>query len=309
MSVELPYEAYSHQVGGWHKGKQTSVLRGENGLILKPLKLNANPTYSQVMKGTNTSSQSSDKKLSLSDEVCQDELGFYERLQSSTSPDDLKLKTLLPKFHGVHQVIKDGEAVPHLVLEDLAHGFEQPCVADIKIGRTFYYPGQKKYKEKEKYATQSESGFCVTGLRVYHVETGCLVTELRPDECKRLTTAQVFEGLETFCQHDTIYGNDLRHALAAELRHIHDWYLSQHSYKVRCGSILMVYDAKQTFQSPSRDYVSASVTGGESSPKTLPKVKVKVIDLAHVLYSDGERDENSIFGIENLLKFLTITDR
>ncbi|KAG7160273.1 putative Inositol polyphosphate multikinase beta-like, partial [Homarus americanus] len=120
-----------------------SVLRGENGLILKPLKLNANPTYSQVMKGTNTSSQSNLIP------VCQDELGFYERLQSSTSPDDLKLKTLLPKFHGVHQ---------------------------------------------EKYATQSESGFCVTGLRVYHVETGCLVTELRPDECKRLTTAQVFEG-------------------------------------------------------------------------------------------------------------------
>ncbi|KAK8730026.1 hypothetical protein OTU49_008427, partial [Cherax quadricarinatus] len=334
MSDPTPYR---HQVGGWHKGIQSCVLKDKEGLILKPLKLNANPTYGQKDSNPMPRSSTSDSRKDSDEElnpVCKDELEFYQHLQTSSSQEDVMLKSLVPRFFGSREVVvEDGTAVPHLVLGDLAAGFQLPCVVDIKMGRTFYYPGKEQYKNKVKYATQRELGFCLTGLRVFHHKNGHLITELRPDACKRLTVTQVFEGLEMFCQSDSSSSIDLQKAVVTQLLCIHDWFLKQRTYKIRCGSILILYDAnqlgngQQTLQTATGDPLTAVVNGGLGvcgcTPKPQPMtgdplpaansdlemcghtltVTVKMIDFAHVLYSDGERDENYIFGLENLIKF------
>lgn len=43
--MDQQFVPHEHQVGGWHKGEKALLLRGKFGEILKPLKLNANPSY------------------------------------------------------------------------------------------------------------------------------------------------------------------------------------------------------------------------------------------------------------------------
>ncbi|XP_045594562.1 uncharacterized protein [Procambarus clarkii] len=262
MSDLIPYV---HQVGGWHKGIQSRVLKDEDGHILKPVKLNANPTYDTT---------------------------------GSTSPI-----THLNNDSGKNA----DKVIPHLILEDLAAGFDLPCVADIKMGSNFYYPGQEKNKQRIKYATQSELGFCVTGLRVFHPASGRLITELRPNTCKQLSISETLEGLDKFCQKDTNFCSSLCCAFVTQLMCIHEWFLKQRSYKIRCGSVLILYDAAklETPKISSNDSVTAAVNGEPGVCELTPKVRVKMIDFAHVLHSSGERDENYIFGLENLIKFFS----
>ncbi|XP_045594554.1 uncharacterized protein [Procambarus clarkii] len=308
MSDLIPYV---HQVGGWHKGIQSRVLKDEDGHILKPVKLNANPTYdttgstSPITHLNNDSGKNADKEIA---PVCRDELQLYNHVMTSTSQDDVLLKSLMPAYYGSRQIVfEDGTVIPHLILEDLAAGFDLPCVADIKMGSNFYYPGQEKNKQRIKYATQSELGFCVTGLRVFHPASGRLITELRPNTCKQLSISETLEGLDKFCQKDTNFCSSLCCAFVTQLMCIHEWFLKQRSYKIRCGSVLILYDAAklETPKISSNDSVTAAVNGEPGVCELTPKVRVKMIDFAHVLHSSGERDENYIFGLENLIKFFS----
>nr|XP_053655202.1 uncharacterized protein LOC128704162 [Cherax quadricarinatus] len=357
MSDPTPYR---HQVGGWHKGIQSCVLKDKEGLILKPLKLNANPTYGQKDSNPMPRSSTSDSRKDSDEElnpVCKDELEFYQHLQTSSSQEDVMLKSLVPRFFGSREVVvEDGTGVLSVVLEYGGVGmhfgshlqrysyWNDPPDCSISTMLLYFY-GLFSVKvvvemlvtfnggSQVKYATQRELGFCLTGLRVFHHKNGHLITELRPDACKRLTVTQVFEGLEMFCQSDSSSSIDLQKAVVTQLLCIHDWFLKQRTYKIRCGSILILYDAnqlgngQQTLQTATGDPLTAVVNGGLGvcgcTPKPQPMtgdplpaansdlemcghtltVTVKMIDFAHVLYSDGERDENYIFGLENLIKF------
>lgn len=90
----------------------------------------------------------------------------------------------------------------------------------------------------------------------------------------------------------------------SELQHIQQWVEAQRSYMLRGSSILVVYDADQLTSVPQ------DVMNGETivSRNTWPKVMVKMIDFAHVLHSFGNRDENYLFGLENLLKYIDNKD-
>lgn len=73
---------------------------------------------------------------------------------------------------------------------------------------------------------------------------------------------------------------------------------------LRGSSILVVYDADQLTSVPTNVMNNETVVSKEE----WPKVKVKMIDFAHVLHSFGDRDENYIFGLENLLKYIDNKD-
>lgn len=280
---------YDLQVGGHHKGCQSHVLKDKNGRILKPLKLNANPTFNPNVKITSRENHSEDELLP----VCRDELEFYQRIAISTNPDDVSLQHLMPSFYGTQTVQgPDGKAELHLLLGDLTWGLQHPCVADIKIGRTDFYPG----KNSKKRGVLHELGFRLTGMRIVQIEAG----SSSKDDCKAWTTSQMLEGLDKFCHGTTRVSTYLRHSIVSQLQHIHHWALSQRSYKIRGSSILVVYDAEQLTSVPQDIVSGKSVVAGE----VWPKVIVKMIDFAHVLHSFGGRDENYIFGLENLMKYM-----
>lgn len=66
----------------------------------------------------------------------------------------------------------------------------------------------------------------------------------------------------------------------------------------------MVYDADQLTSVPP------DVINGETvvSIEAWPKVRVKMIDFAHVLHSFGNKDENYLFGLENLIRYIDNKD-
>jgi hypothetical protein len=67
----------------------------------------------------------------------------------------------------------------------------------------------------------------------------------------------------------------------------------QRKYKIYASSILITYDAKA---------VKKFLDGKLSSKKLGKSVSVRLIDFAHVFPAHGERDDNFLFGLENVLE-------
>ncbi|XP_068200316.1 uncharacterized protein Ipk2 [Palaemon carinicauda] len=294
--------SYEHQVAGWHNGSLSCVLKNKKGQILKPVKLNANPTYDELIKRDKEKETSSEELIP----VCRDERAFYEMVSASTKPDDVALKALIPKYYGCQEVEKeDGSCTPHLILEDLAYGLGLPCVMDIKVGVSQDYPNKGKVisKTKTKYATQESHGFCLTGARVFHPVKGRLTLDLRPDACKRLTASQVFNVLRGFSQLSFPASKQLCESLVEGLLSIKNWILEQRSYKIRRGSILILYEAGDVSDGSVPTSIATSCTDNkEETPKKF-KVVVKMIDFAHVFQAFGEQDDNYLEGLNNLIDF------
>lgn len=298
-----------HQVAGWHNGALSCVLKNMKGQILKPVKLNANPTYdsslSQPIKKDNEKETYCEELIP----VCRDEREFYEKVRSSSKPDDVALMTLIPKYYGCQEVKKeDGSCIPHLILEDLAYGMVLPCVMDIKIGASQDYPNKGKVTNKSKYATQDSYGFCLTGVRVFHPIKSQLTLDLRPDSCKQFTANEVFNALEVFIQQSFPFSKQLCESLIEGLLSVKNWILEQRSYTIRRGSILILYDAKDISDESPPASLATSFINGKDDKKQKPKllkVKVKMIDFAHVFQAFGEQDNNYLVGLNKLIDFFS----
>ena len=77
-----------------------------------------------------------------------------------------------------------------------------------------------------------------------------------------------------------------------QIRAIYEAFESQRKYKIYGSSLLMAYDA---------DAIK-SLKDGKIEKKELENyVNVKLIDFAHVFPAEGERDNNFLKGIANLL--------
>ena len=81
--------------------------------------------------------------------------------------------------------------------------------------------------------------------------------------------------------------------VAKQIKEILKTFRKQRKYKIYASSILIVYDAKA---------VKNFLDGKLSSKKLSQYVVVKIIDFAHVFPSEGEKDENFLFGLENIYK-------
>ncbi|XP_042863656.1 inositol polyphosphate multikinase beta-like isoform X2 [Penaeus japonicus] len=308
------FQDYEHQVGGWHNGSASHILKDRKGHILKPLKLNANPTYETPTTQKDFTFEEESKEENDKNElvpVCRDECQFYERVKNSTHADDVSLLPLMPMFYGCVDVDEDGKKKPHLVLEDLAAGMSLPCITDLKVGYTNYYPCKEQKKKKTApRASQKELGFCLTGMRVFDPETGKLVVNLQAVESKCLTTKEVLEKLSVFCQHKHPQSQIICSNIISNLKEIHKWFSKQRSYIVRTSSVLLAYDAslmtKTLHLSPAAlsDPQVASDSDKDSDQnerKEAFKVKVKMIDFAHVLNAFGEKDDNYLSSLESLI--------
>ena len=94
-------------------------------------------------------------------EVGERELEFYRLVFSSSEPEHVQWRGLVPHFYGVRTPREeDGEMAYSIVLgkglglhlgtkyvfvENLTSGMTRPCVMDIKAGRLNSPPGATKY--------------------------------------------------------------------------------------------------------------------------------------------------------------------
>ncbi|KAK7076830.1 hypothetical protein SK128_026986, partial [Halocaridina rubra] len=293
------------------------VLKNKDGQILKPIKLNANPTYNRDSDVLPVEEKwIKDAKSEELIPVCGDELSFYELVAASKKSVDVALRPLMPKFYGCQQVKKDtDQVIPHLVLQDLAHDLQNPCVMDIKIGVSQDYPKKPKPENKTRptYATQTSLGFCLTGVRIVNPVSGQYILNLRPDACKRLTNDQVLNALDKFSHWNENASKQICEGIVEGLHKVRDWIVLQRNYKIRRGSVLILYDANQVSlvpeeSPPSLTSQKAELCNNSNNHNQSLRVTVKMIDFAHVFHAHGEQDDNYLIGLDNLINFYSKTE-
>ena len=112
---------------------------------------------------------------------------------------------------------------------------------------------------------------------------------------KTLTEENIDQVLEIFLDIST--DKDLARQLAqlfiGELKKIEQLFLTQTTYNFYASSLLFVYDAEGAKNNKS--------LGSEHLKEFF---NVKMIDFAHVFPGDGEKDENFLRGVRNLIKLL-----
>jgi inositol-polyphosphate multikinase len=114
------------------------------------------------------------KPLHPGDERGAQEVAFYTSFSSHPQVPS-SIRSFFPSFGGTQLLpISDSSdlSLPHLVLEDLLHGYSGPCVMDVKIGARTWYPRVSesdfaKYIQKDRESTTVPLGFRISGLQVF----------------------------------------------------------------------------------------------------------------------------------------------
>ncbi|XP_022654228.1 uncharacterized protein LOC111247506 [Varroa destructor] len=264
-TMPLNEQIAGHRHG--HGKTKLGMLRHQDGSILKPLMPNdvrANREHEFYLF------------LELHRKMCQE-----DNINSARCDDPVlhKLGDLTPRYLGVFETdftvaITGGDhnSVCYIKLEDLCKGFQQPCIADIKIGRVTYDPEasvEKIEQSMNKYPAQWDIGYRILGMRVF--EQGiCHVYDA--DYGLQQTPKSVPEAIKTF----TSANPACVPLIIDELQRIMDWFLIQKRFSFYSSSILFVYDAVEL------------------------RCSVKLIDFAHV-FPTKTADGNYLFGLRNLI--------
>lgn len=259
-------------VGGHSQKNRGPAMLQVDGYILKPFQ----------GASSNSDSDPDSKKRRLRGEM---EAQFYSFLRDSDHP----LRRHSPRYFGI-QSTQEGQK--YLVLEDLTHKFQHPCVLDLKMGRRSYdeeATPEKVAKEKAKYPPQEVVGFRFSGMRVYQGATGGYIDSTR-DWCLSLQPTQIPDALERFF----FDGRSVRRTL---VRHVVDQIseiakcLEDHpTWRMYGASLLICYDAK---------FPDKTVTA-------------KLIDFSHCyeIKDTGGKDYGFLHGLYFLLSSLNdILDR
>jgi hypothetical protein len=101
------------------------------------------------------------------------EIKFYEQLLTTTDKDILPLREFTTEYRGTQALNVGSKTVNFIKFRDLTHGFLEPCVIDIKMGRRTWDPlatEKKRLAEESKYVEcKNTVGFCVPGFQTYHI--------------------------------------------------------------------------------------------------------------------------------------------
>lgn len=236
----------------------------------------------------------------------QREADFYTSINKSTDKVDISLKKHIPEFYGIETVgFTNGITVTEdfLVLKDITEGFALPNIMDIKIGSRTWDPdasATKRAQEDSKYVgTKGPFGFSVLGMIVHslntqHKEATGTAHVYDKSFGKCLKTEDVGQVTEMFFDVQRSGGpvKALVDVVVKKIREILDAFAAQRKYKIYASSLLLAYDAKTV-----RQFVSGSC----GAKQLQSAVNIKLIDFAHVFPADGERDDNFVSGLENLL--------
>eukprot|EP00271_Cylindrocystis_brebissonii_P007229 TRINITY_DN20520_c3_g1_i1.p1 TRINITY_DN20520_c3_g1~~TRINITY_DN20520_c3_g1_i1.p1 ORF type:complete len:317 (-),score=53.48 TRINITY_DN20520_c3_g1_i1:261-1211(-) len=265
------------------------------------------------------------------------ETNFYDEFWANeeVTPDG---KKFFPKYFGIVELeAVDGSGLTkHAIMEDLTSGYSQPCITDIKMGRRTWGPDADaayiaKCTEKDTSSTSASLGFRIAGMRVSHApsDNSSPDTTWSPDRQwfkTLLTKADVEDALRRFtslhplefkgksfnasesasgsCAAE-VYGGD--GGVLEQLADLKKWFQAQTSYHFYATSILIIYEG-DTRKVPSTEEQSedksSAVPTSATSNQSGRRVKIKLIDFAHVVPGNGKIDERLIEAIDALVEIL-----
>ncbi|KAL2346412.1 hypothetical protein Fmac_000412 [Flemingia macrophylla] len=259
-----------HQVAG-HKAKEGVLgpLVDERGRFYKPL-------------------QNEDRGST--------EVWFYSSLSSHRNKENENEIPLafFPAFHGTKEVeASDCSGLhPHLVLEDLLHGYAKPSVMDVKIGsRTWNLRDSEDYINK-CLAKDRDSSTIPLGFRISGVKDSLSSWEPSRKSLQTLSAHGVVSILNKFVSSDAstdslpdcAFASQVFGPVLDRLLQLKAWFEVQTLYHFYSCSLLLVYEKEDVDR--------------ES------KVLVKLVDFAHVVPGNGAIDHNFLGGLCSFIKFL-----
>lgn len=261
-----------HQVAGHFFGKgrtKLGFLQTDDGCVLKPVQ---SPPRGER------------------------EHNFFKRIfksnNSDLNDDEQELKKLLPNYRGsfVHNDID------YIKMDDLAYGIKYPAVLDSKIGKVTYDPEasiEKIERQKLKYPDVEEVGFQLIGMRVFDKPTKAF-KHYDKTFGRALNKEDVIHGLALFYQfHHTPRIHAIKETIKS-FESIQQWFEKQKTYHFYSSSVIVVYNA-----------IDESESDHNNTKPTSP-VRIKIADFAHVFPANSRRDENYLFGINNLVEHLKL---
>jgi len=219
----------------------------------------------------------------------QREVDFYTKITSSAADDDVKMRELTAKFHGVENIkMTDGTKSQFLMLENLTFGLSQPCVMDVKIGKITYgldASDAKIARESKSYpGTKIPFGFSVLGI-ISNSEQG--YKRLTKAFGRALDHSSLHTILDNFLDVNHKHAAQLARCFLVKLIEVYEFFSVQTSYHVFASSILFAYDYSNL----------DSIDWATTNP-----VRISLIDFAHIFPGNGVIDDNYLFGLRNLIK-------
>ncbi|KAJ2500464.1 hypothetical protein GGH96_002704 [Coemansia sp. RSA 1972] len=231
----------------------------------------------------------------------------------------IDFKSFMPEYYGTLQRSAPGaepsDVKGFICLENLVHGFEKPCVIDIKIGSRLHdidAPQEKRERAERKAqrTTSGKLGFTITGMKQFGQPA------MDRDWCRDLTEETIVTAIAQ-------YFSTAAEQVSAEYRDYLVWQfitevveLLDVMQNVECrmysSSLLFVYDAsKPKYERvfPSDEANNRKTRGfadrdsDEHEDDSL--LDMKAIDFAHSHWVPGQgRDELYIAGLQKLVEVL-----
>lgn len=220
------------------------------------------------------------------------EKDFYENIQQH--PQLLKL---VAKYFGTLTLSPSSSCIDnpsiggseYLVLEDLTHGYTQPCILDVKLGTTHHdLDSSRPSPPRSKYYTTPHLGFCLTGMQVYNSKNS-RYEYMDKSEGRGLDENTVVTKLTHFFHNGQGIRENVIKKLLRKLQQVHTYFKNQPAFTFRSTSLLLIYEGM------------VDVESGDG-------VDVRLIDFAHAKPNTSTsqlHDEYGyLFGTTNLMKIL-----
>ena len=249
--------------------------------------------------------QRQDKKLLK--QAVKKEMNFYQQITTSNDLDDTRILPYIPEFLGVQQIgFNKGSKTMHeyfLILSDITEIYILPNVIDIKIGFRTWGPDtsieKRIYKESKNTATRDAFGYIVKGMMVNSFngngdENNSTTTRrynktfgesLTPENARKIP--QTF-----FDTNVSNYAPECAAVVLEKIRDIYSTFLKQRKYNFTGSSLLIAYDANAV-----KDLRNEVI----DSQQFNKFIDVKIIDFGNVYLSNGQRDDNFLIGLKNLI--------
>ncbi|KAJ2715626.1 hypothetical protein H4R19_001094 [Coemansia spiralis] len=222
---------------------------------------------------------------------------FYEG--AAQSPE---FKAFLPVYYG--KLCRGGpeggdQGGEYVCLENLVHGFEQPCIMDVKIGRRIWDLDATEAKRAHMMELASRRTTGTIGVALCGMK---LDGEPAVDRawCRGLTDATLAEAFSRFFApaEANVSAEHRAYIIGQFILEVEELLAAVEKVEVRmyASSLLFVYDA-------SRARSEQVLAGGSGQGGGL--LDLRAIDFAHSHWLPGQgRDDNYIDGLRSVLQIL-----